>query len=217
MLMKSLEVVLDGGLVIAREGIDPALASDFQNEWIISLGNTSRLESITEAKRVENTPIALDGKDERGVFLPVSVGQATKRVLHELSITEGPQLMMNINWQPAKTAQDFHKDLKLENDLAIIVHGGDNGAFDYSPDAEDKTEAEENHTTIELNAGDIVFSSHPYMFHRGRNKGDEMRVTGVITTSPAPISQADYLASLGIHEYRPGLIKRTLGKLGITG
>lgn len=162
----------DGGLTVVRQGIDPLLTRDFQQEW------DDRLAELVHVK----------GLDELGSHV-LSVGNfagdfkdlssPTARLLQYLGITN-PYLNVTINYQPRRAAQVFHQDDRGTQGGVLIGHAHEGGAFDYAPFARNREEAKTDYKTVELNAGDIVLQSRPFQWHRGRNLDDTPRITTAI-------------------------------------
>ncbi len=171
MTMRVEEIPLSG-LMVLRQRIDPVLAQDFQEEWL------DRLADVAERKdfgKLGISVITAINKTEHFVNRP----SATGRLLKALSINRGGMLLA-INLQSPEGAQTFHMDDTYTMGIVTIVHGADEGAFDYAPEAANQEEAEQNFRTIELNAGDVVIQSRPLQWHRGRNLGNSPRITAAI-------------------------------------
>jgi hypothetical protein len=175
--VKSLEINEDG-LIILRQGIDPVLAKDFQEEWFEYMAPGER--DVLFGRTAHSPEFVSEGHRLSG-FINNAKHPAIARALSILNLTDDPDWNITTNYQPAHTYQKFHKDVKVGGDMSIVIHGGDNGAFDYSPLARNEKDAEHSYSTVDLSAGDIVLQSEPYIFHRGRNDGDEPRVTAVVS------------------------------------
>jgi hypothetical protein len=177
--MKRIEKLVGDELLIVREAIDPSLASDFQTEWLEGLGETLR-KSLSD--QTEEQPKVFSEAwlaDYAISHLPRFA--STRKVLRKLDLLDRSGLDICVNYQPPKAAQTFHQDRRVVDDKVIIVHGSDSGAFDYSPLARHEEDAEYYNLTAELNTGDVLYSRMPYIYHRGRNLGEELRVTATIS------------------------------------
>lgn len=177
--MKSVEFVPDTGITIVREAIDRVTATEFQVEWLDIFERTGQLTNMS-LPAAKGTRFFSDGFDvERmieGGKMP-----ATTNVVALLKLSKsGYPYNLTVNYQPAFTGQDFHKDNLVDDDMVIVVHGGDQGAFDFATVANSCEQAEDKHETVELEAGDVLFHRNPYIFHRGRNTGPLPRVTATL-------------------------------------
>lgn len=175
--MKSVDSFPDGGLIVVRKGIDPVLAADFQQEWLgqLDLHYTDRLNGQIDGLQ----PVVFSESHSQDEILAKPSLRATEKVLEVLGLNnpDDDMLTVTINYQPTHAAQSFHKDNKSWDDTVVIVRGGSYGAFEYAPQAQTINDAETSHRTITLDAGDVVFQSNPYLFHRGRNIGEQSRIT----------------------------------------
>lgn len=177
--MTSFEKREEAGLEIIWNALDPALAHDFGEECqalfdpAIELGvfsNTQATESPSSVLTVDCGSVStLRNSKYRLIAIP--------EVLDIIGITAEYQFAINEQGPHAK--QVFHPDIEKQPPV-VVIHPHGQGALDYVDRICHQEQAEKIHQTLELNAGDIVFQSRPYLMHRGRNTGAQKRLTAVL-------------------------------------
>ncbi|MDQ5972447.1 MAG: hypothetical protein QG553_606 [Patescibacteria group bacterium] len=174
--------LLEAGILVVRQGIDPALARDlstecqelFASEDATRIYNTTAVDSIGT---VDHFPLSTAVLDGAGLM-------ALRSVLAYSPNNKYDPSRAGINRQAPFAWQRFHPD----DPISVIVHASDCGAFDFSLADYDRNFAygkdrpdPPDVLTLELNAGDIVVHTRPYVLHRGRNLGADTRYTLVMS------------------------------------
>lgn len=167
------EIYPEAGLTVIRRGIDPVLASAMAYEWLDKLNP----ELAGWRKLYPNETVFHMGSGIRQLSPRF---KATHRILEELGGEESFNAF-HVNYQLPLGAQSFHTDTSALGKVVAIVHGSPNGVFDYAIGAQNKAQAEAKSEPLEFNAGDVVLQKNVHMFHRGRNGGNEPRITGVFS------------------------------------
>lgn len=170
------EALVNSYISVVRGQIDPDLARQQQTEMI---GYLRPWMSKLLAKpagdvspRVFNVGLYLTDIATDPNF------SATMQIADILGtpIVEG--CIISVNYQLPCAAQKFHQDNFVVADTeALTVHGEDNGFFDYVLGTKGIYQAERMQIIGDLMAGDVVYNRSREIYHRGRNGGNQLRVT----------------------------------------
>lgn len=172
--MNTVRLVPETSIFIISGLVDPALARDFQDEWLDQLNPAQYHRVMTSPKYFMDDDHSVRSVVNRPELI------ATHRILQQLNIVSIDDTAIGINYQSPMGKQNFHRDNPTRDDRVYVVQGADGGAFDYSPTAETEEEAERSHLSIEVNAGDVLVQSQQQLIHRGRNASHLARVTAAI-------------------------------------
>jgi hypothetical protein len=173
----------DGDIVVARQGVDPALAAQLVLEWEKLNNGSYGVSSDAES------PTPVETKDGCCGSLPINSAAAA---ISKLVIGETyPRDDIALNKQHPLSFQYFHPDGQTHP--VAVVHASDAGAFEYvvlgaDPHPHDNHDINfsaphtvyapnpEDVKTIELATGDVLIQLGN-VIHRGRNLSTEVRVT----------------------------------------
>lgn len=169
--MIRVETIPGTNIVIARGVLDRGLVRDAQAESLELLSPVQHADAKSAEGGYCETMISTDLLYRKPGF------QAMNRVLEIVGIDEGDDAIVGVNFQGARGVQRFHPDNPTSNGGFRIVHCADGGAFDFHQTELDIADVDEGYKSVEVGAGDLVIQGSPWVLHRGRNLGDEPRVT----------------------------------------
>lgn len=186
--MSSYESFADGGIIVARQAIDPEVVAG-----MVSDGN--QLVDIGvpyEIKSGNDSPGPVESTVRRYARLQPQYDNI--RTVADLVVgPRAPLCGIVINRQHPFSFQRFHPDRRKLP--FAVVHGNDGGAFDYIESDVDDGEyfmADDgaglveydpsDFETIELDAGDVLLQINTALVHRGRNLSSQDRITVGIYT-----------------------------------
>ncbi len=181
--MTKYEYHADGDFIVVREGIDPEIAVQITEDWELYRG-------VYDSSRDPGSPSQVEKKLTTYRSLEPASGAAIASRLLLGDIVDSNQ-RVQFNRQHPYSFQYFHTDIRPKP--IAIVHGSDNGAYDYVAIGADPGEYHdsigsmdqpwalynprpEDVRTIEVQAGDVVIQLPSRLIHRGRNLSDDVRV-----------------------------------------
>lgn len=165
---------IPGALTVIRSGIDRSLALDMAEECGMLLGRFIDTDGVPSTAAPDSSGL---------VYTKVFRGDQAFRRMGFSAITRVAELIGGnstdgyaINEQAPGAQQKFHPDIGKVSPVRI-VHGSDDGRFDFTTEKPNNRDEYDYVQTVELSAGDILLLHNPAMLHRGRSASDDFRIT----------------------------------------
>ncbi len=163
---------VEEGLFVARALVDPEYAYKFATEHSM-IPISYKCLANPDYDDISVISADLTVNDILATRQPV-----TSDILNWLLRAYPHANRFTINYQPAWAEQVFHTD--DTQGFVVVLSAGDYGSFDYSLDATSSEEAQDSYESIEANAGDLIIQLVGGRFHRGRNLGEDPRITAAL-------------------------------------